>query len=116
MEEKTGLESVHHVLYTVTSSHSIFPTFFGTFAMILDPRIADLLLRWEELRAQGQIISPEELCRDCPELLTQLVSGLSALQSTCDSLHGTPQDPAAVAMPLLGPAGVPVIGDYQVLG
>ena len=31
--------------------------------------ILDLIVRWEEARAQGQDLSPEELCRDCPDLL-----------------------------------------------
>jgi hypothetical protein len=34
-----------------------------------DTKIDELLDRWEELREQGKSISPEELCRDCPELI-----------------------------------------------
>src|SRR5262245_43058511 len=34
-----------------------------------DPRLEQLLLRWDELRDRGQELTPEELCRDCPELL-----------------------------------------------
>jgi eukaryotic-like serine/threonine-protein kinase len=31
--------------------------------------ILDLIVRWEEAKAQGQSPAPEDLCRDCPELL-----------------------------------------------
>ena len=41
--------------------------------MIVDARLADLLLRWEQLRAEGQSVTPEELCRDCPELVEDLI-------------------------------------------
>lgn len=40
--------------------------------MAVDDRLVDLLLRWEELRDQGQSVRPEELCRDCPELLEEV--------------------------------------------
>src|SRR4051794_35604551 len=33
-------------------------------------RILDLIVRWEEARAQGQDPEPEELCRECPGLLS----------------------------------------------
>src|SRR4051812_10988265 len=32
--------------------------------------ILELIVRWEQARAQGQDLSPEELCRDCPDLLS----------------------------------------------
>ena len=86
--------------------------------MLLNTPIANLLLRWERLRAQGQNVSPEELCRDCPELLGELVSGLSSLQTTIHSLHGTPQEftgslPGSTQSDFVG---LPTIGDYQILG
>ena len=84
--------------------------------MILDPQIANLLLRWEHLRAQGQTVTPEELCRDCPDLLGELINGLHALQTTFHTLHGTPQEPIGAAQAQPVPAGLPAIGDYQVLG
>jgi serine/threonine protein kinase len=31
--------------------------------------VLDLIVRWEEAKAQGQSLAPEELCRDRPELL-----------------------------------------------
>ena len=39
----------------------------------MDPereRMLDLIVRWEEARAQGQDPEPEELCRECPGLLS----------------------------------------------
>ena len=86
--------------------------------MLLNTPIANLLLRWELLRAQGKNVSPEELCRDCPELLGELVSGLSSLQTTIHSLHGTPQEftgslPGSTQSDSFG---LPTIGDYQILG
>lgn len=82
--------------------------------MLLNTPIANLLLRWELLRSQGKNVSPEELCRDCPELLGELVSGLSSLQTTIHSLHGTPQEFTG-SMPS-DSGGLPTIGDYQILG
>ena len=32
--------------------------------------ILDLIVRWEEAKAQGQVLAPEDLCRECPDLLT----------------------------------------------
>jgi eukaryotic-like serine/threonine-protein kinase len=32
--------------------------------------ILDLIVRWEEAKAQGQVVAPEDLCRECPDLLT----------------------------------------------
>ena len=43
-------------------------------------KIDELLDRWEELREQGESISPEELCRDCPELLDAVKEQIFALQ------------------------------------
>ena len=40
--------------------------------MSVDHRLMDLLLQWEELREQGRLVSAEELCRDCPELLDEV--------------------------------------------
>jgi serine/threonine protein kinase/formylglycine-generating enzyme required for sulfatase activity len=40
--------------------------------MSLNPRVLDLLLRWEERCERGEPLSLEELCRDCPELLPEV--------------------------------------------
>src|SRR5438105_3615725 len=37
--------------------------------MPLDERLLDLLVRYEELAEQGSPPTPEQMCRDCPDLL-----------------------------------------------
>ncbi len=44
--------------------------------------LADLLVRWEELHEQGQPVSAEELCRDCPHLAGELARRIEALKVT----------------------------------
>jgi WD40 repeat protein/tRNA A-37 threonylcarbamoyl transferase component Bud32 len=44
-------------------------------------RLGELLLRWEELHKDGRDISPEELCRDCPQLLGPLRQRIEALRA-----------------------------------
>src|SRR5262249_33474785 len=56
-------------------------------------RVEDLLLRWEELSEQGESVTPEELCRDCPELLDELrrrVRALQAMDQALDAAGGPP--------------------------
>jgi serine/threonine protein kinase len=44
-----------------------------------DQQVSELLLRWEELQAQGQPVAAEELCRDRPELLPEVKRRLEVL-------------------------------------
>ncbi len=44
--------------------------------------LADLLLRWEELREQGQDVSALELCQGCPHLTDELARRINALKVT----------------------------------
>jgi hypothetical protein len=37
-----------------------------------DPRVSELLLRWQELRQEGQTVTAADLCADCPELAEEL--------------------------------------------
>ena len=53
------------------------------------PQLPELLLRWEELREQGQEATPEELCRDCPEHLDELRKRIAALQAMDEHLQLT---------------------------
>jgi tetratricopeptide (TPR) repeat protein/tRNA A-37 threonylcarbamoyl transferase component Bud32 len=46
--------------------------------MSRDERVIDLVLRADELHAQGQCVTPEELCANCPELLEPLRQALQA--------------------------------------
>ncbi len=48
--------------------------------MTEDDRLADLLLTWEESKERGQDVSPEELCRVCPELLDALKERIRLLE------------------------------------
>lgn len=58
--------------------------------MLLDDRLSELLLRWEESRDEGRPISVEELCRDCPELFDELKRRIAVLDSVNAVLASTP--------------------------
>ncbi len=45
-----------------------------------DPRLDELLLRWEELHEQGQSLSAEKLCSTCPELAGELARRIALLR------------------------------------
>ncbi|HQX51052.1 MAG TPA: protein kinase [Planctomycetaceae bacterium] len=47
-----------------------------------DDLLADLLLRWDELREQGQDVSSIELCQGCPHLADELARRIHALEVT----------------------------------
>jgi serine/threonine protein kinase len=47
-----------------------------------DDLLADLLLRWEELREQGQDVSALELCQGCPHLADEMARRINALKVT----------------------------------
>src|SRR5438105_1653364 len=85
--------------------------------MTLDDRILDLLFQWEERCNQGQPITPEELCRDSPQLLDEIKKRIRDLEripsfastvaedDAADSA-GSPADPwATVVPPGPSPAG-----------
>jgi serine/threonine protein kinase len=44
--------------------------------------LLDLLLRWEELKHRGQELSVEELCRERPDLKSELEKRIKALEAT----------------------------------
>jgi serine/threonine protein kinase/formylglycine-generating enzyme required for sulfatase activity len=48
-------------------------------AVAADPRVENLLVRWQELEDQGREASVEELCRDCPELAGELRRCIQAI-------------------------------------
>src|SRR5262245_38674601 len=84
-------------------------------------RVEDLLLRWEELSERGESVTPEELCRDCPELLDELRRRVRALQALGPALTCPPTaDTAALPDPAPGPAPrLPrptVVPGYEILG
>ena len=51
-----------------------------------DPRLVELLGRWERAERDGKSVTPEDLCTDCPELLDVLRQEIAALRA----LKGTP--------------------------
>jgi serine/threonine protein kinase len=44
-------------------------------------QISELLLRWDDLREQGQRISAEELCQDCPDLVEEVRRQIQAVEA-----------------------------------
>src|SRR5262249_22668366 len=83
----------------------MLPTRADADAALLDPRLLDLLLRCEELEEQGQPLVPEELCKDCPELLDEFRRQWAGLQS----MNALLREPAPAS-------GVPSIPGYELLG
>lgn len=94
--------------------------------MPADERLAELLLEWEEGRDQGREITAAELCRDCPELASQLERRIRALdamawlegdplQTADESTHGQgPRDDTNA--PADGRASQRrALGDYEIL-
>jgi serine/threonine protein kinase/tetratricopeptide (TPR) repeat protein len=67
--------------------------------MATDDGVIELLLRWEEAKNRGQRITPEELCRTCPELLEEVSRRIQALQSLDGKLN-----PPGAARPPPSPA------------
>jgi serine/threonine protein kinase len=64
-----------------------------------DPeRMLDLIVRWEEARARGQDLAPEELCEDCPGQLDQFRRQVEKLGEV-DWLNG-PVDPGTATEPV----------------
>jgi serine/threonine-protein kinase len=60
--------------------------------MVVDPddtRLGYMLVRWEELRDQGQDIPIEELCADDPELIEELKRRIAVLQAMDPLRSGT---------------------------
>jgi tetratricopeptide (TPR) repeat protein/tRNA A-37 threonylcarbamoyl transferase component Bud32 len=57
-----------------------------------DPRLADLLLRWEELQGTSPGPSAEELCRDCPELVEELRRRVAVLRQLDSLMAGTTEE------------------------
>ncbi|HEY7327878.1 MAG TPA: protein kinase [Gemmataceae bacterium] len=94
--------------------------------MSVNERLADLLLRWEELKEQGRPVSPEELCRDCPELLDELRRRLQTLQCLDPALAATSSSPTGTEATGIAPTIVDDSGSalrraqavpgYEILG
>lgn len=48
----------------------------------MNERVQELLEQWESLREQGQDVSVDDLCRDCPDLVNELRRRVTALKAT----------------------------------
>src|SRR5262249_2776166 len=88
-------------------------------------RVEDLLLRWEELSERGESVTPEELCRDCPELLDELRHRVRALQALNPALDGISDPPTVAARAPsagttpkseAGPPRTTAVPGYEILG
>jgi serine/threonine protein kinase len=84
--------------------------------MAADTRLDDLLQRYQEAHDRGQPVTPEELCRDCPELLADLRERIRRLQAETRTLApGEAPSTDAGAAPPPAPCG-PRPGDEPVPG
>lgn len=63
----------------------------------MSQKLDDLLLRWELGRRGGNPVSVDELCRDCPELLSVLRSQIAALEKMDAMLDFSPTDQAPMS-------------------
>src|SRR5262249_9350968 len=76
---------------------------------MLDPRVLDLLLRYEKQQELGEEVTPEALCADCPELLAEVRQRCQSLRRVTQLLDTTaPRPPAR-------PTAPPAIPGYEVL-
>jgi tetratricopeptide (TPR) repeat protein len=76
--------------------------------------VVSLVARWEEQQQQGQTISPEELCQDCPELLSQVRQRIGAMQEL-DFFLRSERGGGAATQPETGPAHWPRVPGYEIL-
>src|SRR4051812_13735260 len=72
----------------------------------MPPSVNDLVRRWHEQQGQGQTLTPEELCRDCPENLPALREHLQAVASMLSFLD-MPGDGTSTGPP--GPSSPPTL-------
>jgi tetratricopeptide (TPR) repeat protein/tRNA A-37 threonylcarbamoyl transferase component Bud32 len=83
-----------------------------------ESRLIEMVVRWDELRRQGEPVVVEKLCRDCPEMLGDLQLRIDALRAMDGALD------TSVGIISVGPEGsspgFPKSGkladDYEVLG
>jgi serine/threonine protein kinase len=67
--------------------------------MDTDPRVSELLLRWQELRREGRTFTAAELCVECPELADELQRRLVTVDHWEQFLGTSDEAVAAQATP-----------------
>jgi serine/threonine-protein kinase len=72
--------------------------------LIDQSRLDALLLRYEELRGQDVVVTPEDLCLDCPELVEELKRQIQALESM-NAVLGGPSSQGTLPSASAGPSG-----------
>src|SRR5262245_21149263 len=77
-----------------------------------DPRLTDLLVRWQKHRQQGQSVSVEELCPDNPELTGRLRHLITA-QQTSSSGQDTQPHPETGPQPPAEPMDLSFLAPPQ---
>jgi WD40 repeat protein len=87
--------------------------------------VTEIVLHWDELRQQGQDLSPEELCRDCPEHLEDVERRIRALHAAYQAMGTASPDgegttvtaaPSAAVTADTGAPDKPAIAGYDILG
>jgi tRNA A-37 threonylcarbamoyl transferase component Bud32 len=82
--------------------------------MPIDAELIELLVRWEELREQGQDVPLRELCPGRPELAAELerrIKGLKTLAGAMDTVDGTPLPPVPQGFRMIRRLGGGSYGD-----
>src|SRR5688500_5879924 len=93
--------------------------------MVENTRFDELLSRWEQLAKQGQSVTPDELCQDCPDLLPAFREHQARLQAMDSFLDAAtvppttdayatvrPESTAATApITLASPPGYEILGE-----
>src|SRR5262245_59815740 len=78
--------------------------------------VSALVVRWQELRQQGQDVSAKELCAGCPELLDDVKRQIQALASMEQFLAPTFADLPRASGEKGAPQTHPCIPGYELLG
>src|SRR4051812_32875804 len=60
-------------------------------------RLEELLLEWEERGDRGKGGSPQELCRECPELVDALAAEIANLKRVAWVKQASPEPPGFVS-------------------
>jgi serine/threonine protein kinase len=67
--------------------------------METDPRVSELLLRWQELRQEGQTVTAADLCAGCPELAEELKRRMETVDYWEGFLGAEEEEEAAAPVP-----------------